>query len=203
MAIQLNFSNIFELVSLMAPLLLGFFLIMSSLFNQNLKGLVYLAGVLIAVVINIFLMNQIGSKRDAANSAFSCNFIDIPFMSGFNSPAPSSLFIAFTIAYLVLPMQYNGQMNYIILASLLCLLVMDGITKVNKNCTTKGGTFLGALVGLILGTVWYSLFHISGYDSLLYFDELQSNNVVCSKPSKQSFKCSVYKNGELVSSNII
>jgi hypothetical protein len=176
---------------------------MSSLFNQNLKGLVYLAGILIAVVINIFLMNQLGSKRDTVNSAFTCNLIDIPFMNGFNSPAPSSLFIAFTIAYLVLPMKYNGQMNYVILASLLCLLVMDGVTKVSKNCTTKGGTFLGALVGLILGAVWYSLFHISGYDSLLYFDELQSNNVVCSKPSKQSFKCSVYKNGELVSSNIV
>lgn len=203
MAIQLNFSNVFELFSLMAPLLLGFFLVMSSLFNQNLKGLVYLAGILIAVIINIFLMNQIGSKRDTTNSAFSCDFIDIPFMNGFNSPAPSSLFIAFTIAYLVLPMKYNGQMNYVILAALLCLLVMDGITKVNKNCTTKGGTFLGALVGLMLGAVWYSLFHISGYDSLLYFDELQSNNVVCSKPSKQSFKCSVYKNGELVSSNIV
>ena len=146
-------------------------------------------------------MNQIGSKRDI-NSEFSCDFINIPFMSGFNSPAPSSLFIAFTIAYLVLPMQYNGQMNYVILAALLCLLVMDGITKVNKNCTTKGGAFLGALVGLILGAVWYSLFHISGADSLLYFDELQSNNVVCSRPSKQSFKCSVYKNGRLIDQNI-
>ena len=42
MAIQLKLSNIFELFSLMAPLLLGFFLVMSSLFNQNLKLKCYL-----------------------------------------------------------------------------------------------------------------------------------------------------------------
>jgi hypothetical protein len=202
MAIQLNFTNILELFSFFSPLLLGFFLVMSSLFNQNLKGLVYLAGVLIATAINIFFMNQLESpKLDGA--AFSCDFVGLPIMSKFNSPAPTSLFIAFTIAYLVLPMQYNNQMNYVILISLLCLLVVDGITRVNKKCTTAGGSFLGALVGLILGATWYTLFHISGYDSLLYFDELQSNNVMCTKPSKQSFKCSVYKNGELVSSNIV
>ena len=59
MAIQFKLSNILQLFSAMSPLLLGFFLVMSSLFNQNLKGIVYLAGVLIASVINIFLMNQI------------------------------------------------------------------------------------------------------------------------------------------------
>ena len=202
MAIQLNFANMLELFSLMSPLLLGFFLIMSSLFNQNLKGLVYLAGVLIATIINIFLMNQIGSPRDET-AAFSCNFINIPILNRFNSPAPTSLFIAFTIAYLVMPMQYNQQMNYVILASLLCLLLLDGITKVNKKCTTPGGTILGALVGFVLGATWYTLFHMSGYDALLYFDELQSNKVVCARPSKQSFKCSVYKNGELISSNVV
>ena len=36
----------------------------------------------------------------------------------------------------------------------------------------------------------------------LYFNELGSNNVVCKRPSEQTFKCSVYKNGELISSNI-
>ena len=202
MAIQLNFTNMLELFSVLSPLLLGFFLVMSSLFNQNLKGLVYLAGILIAVIINIFLMNQIGSEKDKT-AAFSCDFVNIPFMNRFNSPAPTSLFIAFTIAYLVLPMKYNNQMNYVILAALLCLLVLDGITKVNKRCTTVGGTLLGSLVGLVLGAIWYALFHVGGYDSLLYFDELQSNNVMCSRPSKQSFKCSVYKNGELVSSNVV
>ena len=202
MAIQLNFSNVLELFSLIAPFMLGFFLIMSSLFNQNLKGLVYLAGVLIATIINIFLMNQLGSEK-FSDAALSCEFISLPFMGKFNSPAPSSLFIAFTLAYLVLPMKYNNQINYVILAALLCLLLLDGITKVSKRCTTAGGTFLGTLVGFLLGAIWYTLFHTSGYDSLLYFDELQSNNVVCSRPSKQSFKCSVYKNGQLVSSNIV
>ena len=202
MAIQFKFSNMLELFSIMSPFLLGFFLVLSSLFNQNLKGLVYLAGILIAVVINIFLMNQIQSGK-IEGSALSCEFVDLPFMGSYNSPAPTSLFIAFTIAYLVLPMKYNNQMNYVILSALLCLLVLDGVTKVNKKCTTFGGTFLGALVGLVLGAAWYTLFHISGYDSLLYFDELQSNRVMCSKPAKQSFKCSVYKNGELISSNIV
>ena len=32
--------------------------------------------------------------------------------------------------------------------------------------------------------------------------ELQSNNIICARPSKQTFKCSVYKNGQLISSNV-
>jgi hypothetical protein len=195
MAIKLTFSNILQLFAALAPLLLGFFLVMSSLFNQSLKGMVYLAGV---------LMNLIKSPMSKETSGtVSCNLIELPFISQFNSPAPSSLFIAFTIAYLVLPMQYNNQMNYVVLAALLCLFSVDAVTKVQKGCTTLGGSFLGALVGGILGTIWYTLFHVSGYDSLLYFDELESNNVTCSRPSKQTFKCSVYKNGELISSNVV
>jgi len=201
MAIQLTLSNILELFAAVAPLLLGFFLVMISFFNQNLKGLVYLAGVLIASVLNIFLMNQIQSPANK-DAAFSCNLVELPFMTNYNSPAPSSLFIAFTIAYLALPMKYNDQMNYVALISLLCLLGIDVVTKIKNKCTTAGGSFLGALVGFIFGAIWYTLFHVSGYDSLLYFDELNSNNVKCSRPSQQTFKCSVYKNGELISSNI-
>lgn len=203
MPIQLTLSNMLQLFSAMSPLLLGFFLVMSSLFNQNLKGIVYLAGVLIASVINIFLMNQIGSEV-SPNAALSCNLVNFfPVLTKYDSPAPTSLFIAFTIAYLVLPMYYNSQINYVVLAALLCLLSLDAVTKISNNCTKSGGTILGTLVGFVLGAAWYTLFHVSGYDSLLYFDELQSNKVMCSKPSKQTFKCNVYKGGNLISSNIV
>jgi hypothetical protein len=112
------------------------------------------------------------------------------------------MIIAFTIAYLALPMKYNKQMNYIVLAFLMSLLVVDMLTKVQNKCTSYPGSVMGALVGFIFGTLWYIIFHGLGFDSLLYFDELRSDNVICSRPTKQTFKCSVYKNGELISSNI-
>jgi hypothetical protein len=201
MAIELTLSNVLQFFSFISPTLLVFFLFMSSLFNQNLKGLVYLAGVLIASLINILFMNMIGSGRDE-NEAFSCSIFDIPHVSQYNSPYPSSLILAFTLAYLVLPMNYNKQMNYAALGFLLCLLGVDIMTKVQNKCTTYAGAILGGLVGFLMGTLWYIFFHGAGFDSLLYFDELRSDNVVCSRPSKQTFKCSVYKNGQLISSNI-
>lgn len=201
MAIDLTLSNVLQFFSFLSPTLLIFFLFMSSLFNQNLKGLVYIAGVLLASISNVFFMNLIGSERDETE-AFSCSIFDIPHVSRFNSPYPTTLIIAFTIAYLVLPMKYNNQMNYAVLAFLLGLLGIDILTKVQNKCTTYAGSILGGLLGFLFGTMWYIAFHATGYDSLLYFDELRSDNVVCSRPTKQTFKCSVYKNGELISSNI-
>ena len=94
-------------------------------------------------------------------------------------------------------------MNYVVLIFLLCLLGVDIMTKVQNKCTTYPGTILGALVGFLFGAVWYILFYSMGYSSLLYFDELRSDNVQCSMPTKQTFKCSVYKNGQLISSNTV
>ena len=201
MAIAFTLSNILQFFSFISPTLLVFFMFMMSLFNQNLKGLVYIAGLLIASVINIIFMNIIGSGRDD-NESFSCSMFDIPNVSQFNSPYPTSLIIAFTLAYLSLPMKYNKQMNYIVLIFLLGLLGIDVLTKVQNRCTTYAGSILGALVGFLLGSIWYVLFFSLGYSSLLYFDELRSDNVMCSKPTKQTFRCHVYKNGELVSSSI-
>lgn len=201
MAIALTLPNILQFFSFIAPTLLIFFLFMTSLFNQNLKGLVYIAGVLISSIANVVLMNMIGSER-SNDESFSCSMFDIPYVSKYNSPFPTTLIIGFTIAYLVLPMKYNNQMNYVLLAFLLILLVIDILTKVQNKCTTYPGALLGGLVGGLSGLIWYGLFSLSGYKSLLFFDELQSNSVLCSKPTKQTFKCSVYKNGELISSNI-
>jgi hypothetical protein len=201
MAIALTLSNILQFFSFISPTLLIFFLFLSSLFNQNLKGLVYIAGILMASIINIIFMNIVGSER-SDDESFSCSLFDIPHVSQYNSPYPSTLIISFTIAYLILPMKYNKQMNYIVLMFLLCLLGIDMLTKVQNKCTSYPGTILGALVGFLLGTVWYVLFYSLGYSSLLYFDELRSDNVQCSMPSKQTFKCNVYKGGELISSNI-
>jgi hypothetical protein len=201
MAIQFTLPNIIQLSSALAPILLGFFMVMLSILNQNVKGIVYLGGVLIATVINIFIMNTIKSVT-SENASPVCSIVELPYLTRFNSPNSSSVFIAFTFAYLFLPMRYNNMMNYPIIASLFALFAMDAVTKVTHFCTTPAGAVLGGLVGFLLGSAWYTVFNSSGAGNLLYFDEMESNAVVCKRPSKQTFKCSAYKNGKLVSSNI-
>lgn len=201
MAIQITFSNMMRFASLLAPVLLVFFFIMLSILNQDIKGLIYVAGLLLATALNIPIMNLMES-RIPNNALLTCSLIELPLITDYNSPSLSSLIIAFTFAYLYLPMRANNQMNYSVIVTLLSLFAMDAVTKITGNCTDIGGTVLGALVGTLFGTCWYTLLYAVDAGHLLYFEELSSNNVVCTMPSKQTFKCSVYKNGQLISSNI-
>jgi hypothetical protein len=202
MAIALTGSNMAQLFSLISPFLLGFFIFMSSLFNLNIKGIIYLGGILIAALINAFLMGTIKEQLPDPTS-IACGLVNTGPWRFFGTPSPSGVFISFTIAYLVLPLYYNDQMNYVLLISLLSLLFIDIIAKTYNGCTSYVGAALGCLVGFILGSAWYSLFKAAGYESLVYFNEMNSNKVMCSRPSKQTFKCSVYKHGELISSNTV
>jgi len=179
-------SNILKLLSLMSPVLLVFFMVMLSLFNQDIKGIVYLGGVLIAAMVNVMVAAQIGTEPDPAASVV-CSVFSLPGMPAHTSPCASSLIVAFTIAYLILPMFFNKTMNYAVIVALLCLFGLDARTKVASLCTPTAGVVL---------------FHASGLDSLLYFNTYSSNKVFCEKPAKQTFKCRVYKNGQLVSSNV-
>jgi hypothetical protein len=40
--------------------------------------------------------------------------------------------------------------------------------------------------------------YASGSGKFLFFNEISSNKEVCYQPKNQTFKCSVYKNGEAV-----
>jgi hypothetical protein len=202
MGVKFELSNIFRLISIISPLMIVFFLVMVSIFNQDLKGMVYLGGLLIASAINILFMNILKKTR-FEDEAYSCNLVELPWMSQYNVPLQSSLVITFTFFYILMPMIYNEQMNLPIVISLLSIFFMDGYVKLSDRCSSILGVFMGGIIGGILGLVWYTIFHSSGKDSLLYFDEMASNNVICSRPSKQTFKCSVYKNGELISSNVV
>ena len=101
--LQFTITNILQFGAFISPFLLGFFLIMSSIFNQDIKGFIYLAGVLIATIINILLMNIIRHEA-SPNRAPICDVIDFNIFAvggTFDNPSLSSAFIAFTIAYLI------------------------------------------------------------------------------------------------------
>ena len=198
MAMQLNFSNLLQFFAAISPLLLTFFLVMISIFNSDIKGLVYLGGILIASLINLLLLNTLKVKS-AVLIPPNCNLIEFPFnLNEYIAPAFNSMFISFTLAYLYMPMKYVSGINYPVLMSVLGILVLDGATKIMGGCTSFTGVGLGTLVGLSLGLAYFGLIYGSGHEDLLFFNGEPSNNVVCSRPKKQQFKCVVYKNGEVL-----
>jgi len=198
MGMQLNFSNMLQFFAAISPILLAFCLVMLSIFNSDIKGMVYLGGVLIASLINLFILNTLKVKSQTLIPP-SCNLIDFPFnLNEYVSPAFNSMFIAFTLAYLYLPMQYISGINFPVLMFITGLLVLDGGTKIMGGCTTFSGVALGSLVGFVLGIIWFVLFFSTGHEDLLFFSVEASNNVICSRPKQQTFKCRLYKNGELI-----
>ena len=129
MAMQLNLSNILQFFSAISPVLLTFCLVLISFFNQDIKGLVYLGGILIASLINLFLLNTFQVKPDKGIPP-SCNLIDFPFnLNEYVSPAFNSMFISFTLLYLIMPMSYISSMNYPIVIFVSSLLILDAVTK--------------------------------------------------------------------------
>ena len=42
------------------------------------------------------------------------------------------------------------------------------------------------------------IFYSTGNEKMLYFNEILSNKVMCGRPNETTFKCAVYKNGELL-----
>ena len=116
-------------------------------------------------------------------------------------PSFNSVIIAYTIAYLIGPMIINNAVNYLLIIFLFVLLLIDSFSRVTHNCTTPMGVVFGVILGLFIGGIYILMLKSSGYDYLLYNDDFVSNKVACSKPNKQQFKCAVYKNGQLISTN--
>ena len=194
---QLTIKNLIQFVGSLSPLLVGFFLLAASILNKNIKGLIYLAGIMFAFVLNAVMMNVIRSPVFPDMSS-ACNIIEWPFsLNAFNSPSWNSVFLAFTLAYMYLPMAFGGTMNYGVIVALVGLIGLDAVAKIANRCTSNLGVILGLVFGLLLGGAWYALIKASGNPQLLYFDEV-SNGETCSRPSKQKFKCAVYKNGRVI-----
>lgn len=203
--VEFSATNVFKFLGLLTPFLIIFFLMMSSVINQDIKVIVYLLGTSIASFINIFFMYLIKHKMSDDASPI-CNLISFPFTPGSNAeskydtPSMTSMFIAFTIAYIWLPMTFNppNTVNLPLVLTLISLLIIDIIAQSNQKCTSFLGSFLGTVVGFVMGAAWYALINASGYKSLLYYSDFTGNKTICSRPQRQYFKCDVYRNGRLL-----
>ena len=103
--------------------------------------------------------------------------------------------------YLSLPMFSNSAPNFWVFISLVSYFLIDMSIKMYKKCVINmGDLFLNVLLGLSSAALIVTLMYAGGSGDHLFFNEVSTNKDICYQPSKQTFRCKVYKDGELISS---
>ena len=203
-----NTMNTFNSLSFYSPLIICVSVVVFSMFTATMeKAFVFFMWIFVITFLRIIIFKGIGSKSPENNIPDICltglTQIFIP-----KDITYSTYIMSFTLMYFLMPMIMISQqsntnaINYGVLAFFIAYIALDLFIKKSLSCIPAffstlvigdllSGVFLG---GIISGLIMYG----TTLKSYLYINEINSNKEVCSMPSKQQFKCRVFKNGELV-----
>ena len=127
----------------------------------------------------------------------------VEYSTNFQSNGSYSAFIfSFTMMYIFLPMFINQNVNLWMLLGLVMYFLVDIIVKQRSGCVEPSNVFINVLIGFALSSILVCvMINTPGLSNLLFFNDYSSNKEICTMPKKQTFKCAVYKNGELIGSS--
>jgi hypothetical protein len=191
--------NVALFMSFFSPLILIMFIIGFSFISKDFKGFVYLGFLIFMCMLREFAYSLYGPSYKTQSSANdACNAIQY---SRHGNASFSAFVFGFTIAYVTTPMFVNNAVNFWILGGLLFYFFLDMFVKIFDKCTTNGGDIvINSLLGIACACLIVSFMYTAGSNKMLFFDETIGDGTKCSVAKNQSFKCSVYKNGELIGS---
>ena len=214
-AVLTNSMNILNSLSFYSPLIICISVILFSMLTVTLeKAFVFFIWVFLITFLRICII----SVKNMYSSSLHVQEIPEICLTGLTQMfiprdvTYSTYILCFTLMYFLMPMimvsidSKMNTINYGVLAFFISYIVLDLFIKKNLSCIPSlfsstvimdiiGGLGLGALIA---GVIMYG----TTLKSYLYINEINPNKEVCSMPSKQQFRCSVYKNGELVGSSI-
>lgn len=188
--------NIIIFSSFFSPFILASGITSLSFIFQNFKGLIYL-GFLIGCCFVRSYVYMMSGAIPFVNDKTICSSIQY---SKYGNSTFSAFVFAFSIMYLSFPMFSNGSINYWVFISLITYFFLDMFIKIYKKCIIKTSElFLNVLLGAASAALIVTLMYLGGSGKYLFFNEVSSDKEMCYQPSNQTFKCSLYSNGELVS----
>lgn len=208
-----NTMNIFNSLSFYSPIIICVSIILFSMFTGSMeKAFVFFVWIFIITFIRIIVFKGLQTKQDTITEIPTICLTGLSELFIPKDVTYSTYILSFTMMYFIMPMimvsiqNKVNVINYGVLAFFISYIALDLFIKKSLYCIPSflstivigdvlSGLFLG---GLIAGLIMYG----STLKTYLYINEINTNKEVCSMPSKQQFRCSIYKNGELVGSSV-
>lgn len=185
-------------LSFFSPIIISCSILIFSIFSAAIgKGLFYLFWLLVSTAIRIGILWSIPGTNPTPK--FKNEICESGGFLPYDNSTYSTFVLCFTFFYFTTPMYISNNINYIIIIFFIAYIAFDILIKITNGCIGSSINLFGDVVGGGgLGAVISSIVYSSPISSYLFVNETSTTKEVCSMPSKQTFKCSVYKNGELL-----
>ena len=191
---ELNFFNLLYLFFRLAPFIIVSYFALSSLFNQDVKGLIYLVGLLFSCFITFLIGNTVSTAYTSMGPDVTvspiCNLITVGKDGSFSKVPLGISVISYTFIYLVYIIEQNKLINsnIPILVFFPVLIMGDILWNIKNSCYTPTAILISLAVGCLMGAAWAAVITSLKQPRLLFLN-VGSDKTVCHRPSKQLFKC--------------
>ena len=186
-------ANLFTIAYLffrLSPFIVASFFSISSIFNGDMKGLIYLVGLIFAICITMVIGNTFKTDSFTPSDSGVCNFLSLGGYSSFSAVPLGLGILSYTFAYLVWSIaQYNLAINNIPTLVLFPILILsDMFWNISNNCYPIMSCLISFCCAAGIGILWAWIVqkNMPQYQYLI----LGSNAQMCLQPSKQTFICS-------------
>jgi hypothetical protein len=205
-----NTMSIFNSLSFYSPIIISVSILIFSVFTVTIeKSLFFFMWLFIITFIRIIVFA--GIKPETVSEIPSICLTGLTEIWIPKDVTYSTYILCFTLMYFLFPMtMISAQnkinaINYGVLAFFIIYIALDLFIKKSLQCIPgfiSTGVITNILGGLTLGICASMVMYNTNLKPYLYINEFNSNKEICSMPSKQTYRCNVFKNGELVSSSV-
>jgi hypothetical protein len=194
---ELNIVNIIYLFFRLAPFIIVSYFTLQSIFNQDLKGLIYLIGLIVACVCAVLIGNVLPQTSNVIVNAdpngyskLKCNMLTLGSGEPVSNLPLSQTVFGYTLAYLSYFIGINNLQTQNIPTFVLFPIVIlaDFIWSTSNQCSSSEYLITALIVGGIVGALWAMIIDATKVANLTYFSGI-SNKDVCSQPSRSMYRC--------------
>ena len=188
---ELNLTNIFYTAYRLSPFILVSFFTLSSILNQDIKGIIYLAGLLIACFASVIVGKfSIFTNASTTPEITICKTLNLTNGEPFSNLPLSMTVFTYTFGYLLYIIGLYGLAsdNIMTIIFFSIIIIADWSWNIFFSCNTHTRLLGSFLVGSAIGVAWSAIIASTNQVSLQYFNGI-SNKEVCSLNKNVKFKC--------------
>jgi hypothetical protein len=188
---KFEFNKLQNILYFFAPFIIVCYFLIYSIINADIKGLIYLIGLVSSTILTIFIGNGIVNKNNLKTPDTEkpmCNLFTINNFANISNVPISVTVYSFTAMYLL----YTSIVLKYVLPNLLplvffgILILSDIIWLRTNDCFTGGNIAVAFIIPTILGLGWGYIVNLTNNKSWQYFT---GDSNTCTIPKHKYFKC--------------